>query len=138
MGNVMDVGVILEKAADVIRDHDEIMAGYLYGSFAKGGYDERSDVDIGLLLVRDYVPDPLYESRISLEFDKCIGGGVEARVLNGRDIIFLHQVLRYGRLIFSRAERERIEFESYVYSRYLDFIPFFREYNRVRAGRLLQ
>ena len=134
----MDVEVILGKAADVIRSHDEILVGYLYGSFAKGEHDERSDVDIGLLLVKDYRPDPLYESRISLEFDECIGGGVEARVLNGRDIIFLHQVLRYGRVIFSRDERGRVEFETYVYSRYLDFVPFFREYNRVRAGRLLQ
>jgi len=58
--------VILGKAADVIRSHDEILVGYLYGSFAKGEHDERSDVDIGLLLVKDYRPDPLYESRISL------------------------------------------------------------------------
>lgn len=134
----METGEIMEKVRDVIKNHDEIMVGYLYGSFAKGSYDEKSDVDVGLLLKRGYKPDPLYESRISLELDKNIGRDVEARILNDKDIIFLHQILKYGKLVFSRTERERIVFETYTYSKYLDFLPFYEEYNRIRRERLLQ
>jgi len=130
--------MIMGRVRDVIKNHDEIIVGYLYGSFAKGSYDEKSDVDIGLLLKRGYKADPLYESRISLELDKTIGREVEARILNDRDIIFLHQILKYGKLIFSRTERERVRFETYTYSKYLDFLPFYEEYNRVRRERLLQ
>jgi hypothetical protein len=40
--------------------------------------------------------------------------------------------LRYGKLIFSRDEKARVAFETHVTKAYIDFLPHYREYDRMR------
>ena len=53
-------------------------------------------------------------------------------ILNNKPIRFLNQVLRYGKLIFSRDEKERVRFETYITKTYIDMKPYFLEYDRMR------
>lgn len=133
----MEIETIREKTIEILRNHGEVLVAYLYGSFTRKEANEKSDMDIGLLLKDNFKPDPLYEAKLSIEFDKNLGVETEIRILNNREITFLHQVLKYGVLLFSRNERERIRFETDTYSRYLDFKPFYEGYNKIRQGRLL-
>jgi hypothetical protein len=133
----MEIETIEEKTRGILKDHKEVLFAYLYGSFAKGKAGKKSDIDIGLLLRDDYKADPLYESKISIRFDKKLGREVEVRILNNQPLTFLHQVLKYGKRLFSRNEKARIKFETDVYSRYLDIKPFYEEYNRLRRKKLL-
>lgn len=134
----MKTDEIKKRVENTIKAHGEILAAYLYGSFASGSPVEESDIDIGLLLRADYTPEPLYEARISRELDKALGREVEARVLNHKNLIFLHQVLKHSKPLFSRDDKERIRFETETYSKYLDFKPFCEDYNQIRRERLLQ
>ena len=133
----MEIETIRKKTKDILKDHKEVLSAYLYGSFAKGKAGKKSDIDIGLLLRDDYKVDPLYESKISIKFDKKLGRDVEVKILNNQPLTFLHQVLKYGKNLFSRNEKARIKFETDIYSRYLDIKPFHEEYNQLRRKRLL-
>lgn len=123
----------------VIRDHEEISIAYLYGSAAKDTVHKDSDIDIGLLLNKGFKPDPLYTGKIAREIEKEVGSEreVDVRTLNDKPITFQHQVLKNGRRIFSRDEKTRIKFETRVYDRYLDYKPFFEQYNKIRRKRLI-
>ena len=133
----VDICFIRDKAGKAFMGRGEVLVAYLYGSVAKGKAHKGSDIDIGVVLAEDYKPDPFYESRLSAELSKAFGAEAEVRVLNGQSIVFLHQVLKYGVLLFSRDEKTRVGFETYTYSRYLDFRPFFEAYNKERRKRVL-
>lgn len=130
---------IEEDIGKVLDAHEEVQVAYLFGSTARKTSHEDSDLDIGLLLDEEFEPDALYTSRISGEIEKKIKPKrtVDVRIMNEKPITFQHQVLKYGKQIFVRDEKERIKFETYVYDRYLDYKPFFEQYNRIRRKRIL-
>ena len=124
---------MIKKLRKVLEKHSEILFAYLYGSKARGDYNERSDVDIGVYLSKDFKPDIFYEVKLAEEIEKNAKlKDVEVVILNNKPIRFLNQVLRYGKLIFSRDERERVRFETYVTKTYIDMKPYFLEYDRMR------
>ena len=129
----------IELLKYVIREHEEVLLAYLYGSAVQGNLRADSDIDIGILLADDAVPDHLYAIKMAGEIrSRCrLDREVDVRILNRRPIRFLHQVLRYGEIVFVRDERKRVDFETDVIKAYLDFKPFLREYDRMRRRRLL-
>jgi len=60
---------------------------------------------------------------------------VDVSVLNGSTLIFRSQVLRYGKLLHSKDEKKRIEFETSSLSQYYDFKPHIEMYNAARRAR---
>lgn len=128
-----------EKISEVLKKRGEVLVAYLFGSTATGTTHEDSDLDVGLLLDDEFEPDPLYTSRISGQIERKIDSEkkVDVRILNEKPITFQHQVLKHGKEIFVRDEEERIKFETKVYDMYLDYKPFFDQYNRIRRKRIL-
>lgn len=78
---------------------------------------------------------PFYESEIALEIERAIGRNVDVRVVNGAPIRFINQVLKYGKLIFAKDDKQRVKFETMAIDKYLDFKPFLSEYDRMRNKR---
>jgi hypothetical protein len=125
------------KIAEVLERHSEILFAYLYGSTARGEAGKKSDVDIGIFVREDFEVKAFYEIEIAMEIERECGlRKVEVvvlnKVLNKKHLRFLNQVLRYGKLIFSRDEKARITFETHVTKAYIDFLPHYREYDRMR------
>ncbi len=130
----------LEKIKEVLKNQEGILVAYLYGSTAKKQIHPNSDIDIGILIRENFEPDALYTSRIANKIEKKTNTEkeIDIRILNNKPITFLHQVLKDGKELFSKNEKERIEFETKVYDRYLDFKPHFEQYNKIRKERVLQ
>ncbi|RLJ02560.1 MAG: nucleotidyltransferase domain-containing protein [Candidatus Aenigmatarchaeota archaeon] len=118
---------------DIFKKRAEILFAYLYGSAARGEAGKGSDIDIGVFVKNDFKPEPFYEVKISEEVENLTGlKNVEVVVLNGKPLRFLNQVLRHGKLLFSRDERARVLFETYVTKAYIDMKPYYREYDEMR------
>ncbi len=98
-----------------------------------------NDTDIAVHLKEGMSEKEILEFELSegVELSKELGFEIDLRVLNGRKIVFLHQVLRDGKLLFCRDERKRVEFETEVYSRYLDIKYYLDQYNEIRRRRIL-
>ena len=128
-----------ERIKEILTGHEEIIVAYIYGSTAKGTERTGSDLDIGLLLKDDFKSNSLYTARIAGEIEEgCrLQREVDVRMLNDKPLTFLHQVLKYGTVVFTRDEGKRVEFETGVYDRYLDYKPYFDHFNEVRRRRLL-
>ncbi len=118
----------------VFSEHPEILVAYLFGSLAKGEANEKSDVDIGILVSKNFKPDRFYEVKIAEEIEKEVGlRRVEVVILNDKPVSFLNQVLRYGKLIFCRDDKARVSFETIVTKKFIDLKPYFEEYNKMRV-----
>ncbi|MEA2055056.1 MAG: nucleotidyltransferase domain-containing protein [Candidatus Thermoplasmatota archaeon] len=114
--------------------HSEILFAYLYGSVAREENYKGSDVDIAIFVKEDFTPCGFYEVNIAEEIERTGLKNVEVVILNGKSLRFLNQVLRYGKLIFSRDEQARVSFETKVTKRYIDFKPYYEEYDKMRMS----
>jgi len=128
-----------EEIREALKGHGEILVAYLFGSTVKGYTGKESDIDLGLLLKEDFEAEALYPARIAREIkEKCgLHQEVDVRILNKGAYRFLHQVIRGGEVIISADERERVRFETSVIDGYIDFKPFYEQYNEKRRKRLL-
>lgn len=128
-----------EEIREALKGRKEILLAYLYGSTVKGYGGKGSDIDLGLLLKEDFEAEALYPARIAREIkEKCgLDQEVDVRILNRGSYRFLHQVVRGGEAILSADERERVRFETSVIDGYIDFKPFYEQYNEKRRERLL-
>lgn len=130
----------MENIKKILEKEPNVLFAYLFGSYAKGIQNERSDIDIAIFLREPCLleRDPLYPSRLAIRIERALAGKkpVDIRVLNGSTLRFKSQVLRYGKLLFSKDEKRRIEFETRSLAYYYDFKPFFEVYDAARKIRM--
>ena len=131
----------MENIIKVLETESDILFAYLFGSYAKGTYDEKSDLDLAIYLKDENIleSDPLYPSRVAIKIERALSDKkkIDLRVLNGSTLVFRSQVLRYGKLLHSKNEKKRIEFETSSLSAYYDFKPHIEMYNAARRARLM-
>ncbi len=130
----------MENIAKILEKEPEILFAYIFGSYAKGIQSEKSDIDIAVYLKDERIleKDPLFPSRLAIKIEKILAEKkiVDVRVLNGSTLRFKNQVLRYGKLLFSKDEKKRIEFETLSLDHYYDFKPHLEMYDAARRPRL--
>lgn len=111
----------------------EELVVYLFGSRAREEGEERSDVDVAILL-RETPPATLegllFERRDQLA--RSLGMEVDLVVLNRAELDLIHRVLRDGVLILDRDPARRIHFEVQARNAYWELEPFLRRYRRER------
>lgn len=130
----------MEYIIKVLEKESEVLIAYLFGSYAKGTQDEKSDIDIAVYLKDESIleRDPLYPSRLAIKIEKALDKkkAVDVRILNGSTLRFRSQVLRFGNLLHSKDEKKRIEFETSSLSQYYDFKLHLEMYDAARRARL--
>lgn len=117
---------LTSKISDFLSKEETALFAYLYGSFLEerpfGDVDVAAYVDPG----RFRNPDQIFDYGISLaaKIDLAVSGvTVDLRLLNLCPIPFRFNVITTGRVVFSRTENERIDFEVRTRSLYFDFLP---------------
>lgn len=118
-------------ASPTIFDPEPVLFAYLYGSHAKGSIHPFSDVDIAVYQeLKDL--DSIYrlEMNLGLALDAYLDHSVstDVRSLTLLPVSVVGEVLTYGRIIYSRDEAARVDFEVYARKRYFDFRPALRNY----------
>jgi predicted nucleotidyltransferase len=130
----------VEFIVKVLENESDVLFAYLFGSYAKGTQDEKSDIDIAVYLKDQSIleSDPLFPSRLAIKIEKALDRrkSADVRILNGSTLRFRSQVLRYGKLLHSKDEKKRIEFETSSLSQYYDFKPHLEMYDAARRVRL--
>jgi predicted nucleotidyltransferase len=119
-------GALTSKISEFLSKEENVLFTYLYGSFL----EERpfGDVDVAAYVdpARFQNPDRIFDYGISLaaKIDLAISGvSVDLRLLNAAPMPFRFNVITTGRVLFSRSEEERIDFEVKTRSLYFDFLP---------------
>ena len=134
--NSEEIKKVLEE---ILLDKEEIVASYLYGSVIYSNIYE--DIDVGLLVTDLFKPELMYEAIIAGELEKKlkeilkINKLVDVRILNDRPLRFLFSILKNSKIICSRDDFKRVQFEARIMKEYLDIKPYFEIYNNMRELR---
>ena len=127
---------IEETVASFLAERpEEIAAGWLFGSFARGTARADSDVDLALLLSRE--PEPTLEgsgSELEGDLERLLRRPVQVVLMNGAPVDLVHRVLRDGHLVLERDRSARVRFEVRARNEYFDLLPILNEYRRARTA----
>ena len=130
----------LNQIAFSVFAETPVLFAYLYGSFAKGVAHPFSDLDVGIFIEGLDTRACLdLELSLALRIDESLGHIVqsEVRVMNQLPLVIRGRILTDGELIYSRAEDQRIEFETQTRKLYFDFLPVILQYQNAYRQKLL-
>lgn len=111
---------------NVFKRHPEVAAAWLFGSQVTEKAGPMSDVDIALLFKKDVAPDrDLFrlESVITNEVEEALKTEIDVVNLGRSKLVFQHNVLRTGRLLYEGDPKTRVTFTTRVISDFCDFEP---------------
>lgn len=136
----------INKLIDIFKEYPYIASAYLFGSAAKGKAGPMSDVDIALLY-KENAPEGRElihaEDYLSYRIAKTLGvKEVDLVNLKEQGLVFQHNVIRSGKLIYDADPSFRIRFLTRLISNFCDFEPtlrfmnnyYFEGYKRRLAG----
>ena len=118
----------LEKIKKVLEKRPEVLAGYLYGSHAKGYAKEGSDIDVAVVLNPTFPKPESYTYMFDLEDE--VNTSVPEFKIEVIPTIEMSYPLNFtaplfGRLIYSRDDKLRVERELRLQNDFEDLRGFY-------------
>jgi len=117
-----------------------VNAAYLAGSLSsRTSFGHLTDVDIAILLMNQIKCDQFldYQLYFFIELPKRLeSDSIAVMILNQSSLLLKLQVIKYGQILFSRDEKQRVMFETKAVMDYLDFKKFDAMQNEALNRRL--
>jgi predicted nucleotidyltransferase len=110
--------VDIEKISDFAIGRKAVIAIYVFGSVATGKDRPGSDIDLAVMVAGAFPGMARVEMETTLS--SLLGRDVDLVVFGQSSPLLQHQILKYGRLIYEAAPRERILQEVGARRHYLD------------------
>ena len=109
-----------------LQKHPEIVVAYIFGSLAQGKTNALSDIDIAIITDSQQINNKTYrygyKAEILTDLIKLLKtNNIDLVILNKANTLLKHRVLYHGILIYSKNERERINFQIDTINKYNDF-----------------
>jgi len=103
-----------------LQNDANVEFAYLFGSFADGSFNDRSDVDLALYLKKVDFDTQL---KISFDLSKVLKKDVDLVVLNkAKNLYLLDDIIQKGIVI--KDSDKRVDFELRKHHQFLDFVEF--------------
>jgi predicted nucleotidyltransferase len=124
---------LITELTAVLKKEKRVVCAYLHGSFVSEG--PFRDVDLGVYLEPSGFKDSdemfRYGLSLGAECDLAISGvTIDLRPLNMAPLPFRFDVVTRGRLLFTKNDALRIDFEGRTRSLYFDFLPHLQFHHR--------
>lgn len=117
-----------------------VKAAYLAGSLSnRTSFGHLSDVDIAILMMDQIKSDQFldYQLYFFSELAKRLESDtIDVVILNQASLLIKLQVIKYGQILFSRDDKQRVLFETKAVMDYLDFKKFDEIQNKALSRRL--
>src|SRR5207244_11767220 len=119
---------------------NSVNAAYLEGSLSIcTSFGHLTDVDIAILLMDQIKSDQFldYQLYFFSELAKRLESeSIDVVILNQASLLLKLQVIKYGQILFSRDDKQRVLFETKAVMDYLDFKKFDEIQNQALSRRL--
>ena len=117
----------------------QLIAAYLFGSYAKERQDQMSDIDIALLFRNEFSTEQMNKLELSI-WQKLTAilrtDEIDLLVLNHVPLSMQFEIIRTGKAICNNDNDRRIDFEIHTCARYWDFKKLKDEYDSYSIRRL--
>jgi len=113
---------LIEKLTAYFNTKSEIIAVYLFGSYAKGKEHRSSDIDIGLLFdTRDPVLIKKKVDTVMIDLSRILRKDIHPVILNLAGEELLRQVFLKGKCILVKNPKKLARYKMTTFSRIADF-----------------
>ena len=113
---------LIEKIRSYFTGKDEVVAVYLFGSYAEGKARESSDVDLGILLNSSDSGVFLGKQTEYLkELGRLLRKDIHPVILNTSGEMLMQQIFVKGKCIVNNKPRKHAEFRMVMFSRIAAF-----------------
>lgn len=133
----------IEELIENFKEDKDILALYVFGSYAKGNVKPLSDIDFAVVLNNTFPKEKYSKKRINL-----LNKAVEILKTEEIDLIILNQVspflgfqvIKGDRILFCRDNLKLVNMRVNILNKYFDFMPVINEYNkylhlRIKEGK---
>ena len=137
--SVPDRESLAERLARYLEGRPEVLEAYLFGSHARGDAQSHSDVDVAVYVDASRLPAaPFgYAAELGTELIALLHENrVDVVVLNRAGPLLYHRVLRDGVRLVSRDPAATTTREGFALSRYCDWVPHLRKFERVLSDSI--
>lgn len=125
---------IVTRINNYLYLREEVVVGYIFGSYSTERVRPKSDIDIAVLLRDDIDSKDYGNIKLSiindlidlLSFDR-----IDVVILNTASPLLSHEVIKKGMIIFSKNNAKRIQYTTYATIHYLDTIYLRKVQNRI-------
>ncbi len=124
--------MIEEKTRDYFINKEEVIAIYLFGSYAEGREHDLSDIDIGIIL--DGRDSAFFHERrdmYTVELGRITRKDIDCVILNSAGEVLLRQVFLKGKCILVRDKRKLALHKTVMFSRIAE-LGYYR--SRLQSG----
>lgn len=123
---VVSIDDIIRNLRKYFKEKKEVDLAYIFGSTVSGKTNALSDIDIAILIDKKQIKETLYpygyKAHIIADLMKLLKTNrVDLVILNEAPLLLKHRVLYTGKLIYSKNESLRIQFQVECIDRYNDF-----------------
>lgn len=116
-------GRYVPHITDVVSRFEKIRFAYLFGSILES--DRFRDIDVAVYLPAemDSYQRIKYGMKVARQIEKALDYAkeVDVRVVNDAPVEFQYEVVKTGKVVFSRDDKGRIRFEAQVLSAYMNY-----------------
>jgi len=140
-----NVAQCLAPLVEKLKNDLDIVAIYLFGSFAAGMQTPLSDIDLAIILDHNLPPSRYFKKKLDLlaiVTSLLKTDAVDLVILNQAPLALSYQVLGKGRLVYEKkgGKTQRIGFQVKTFDQYFDFKPVERILHeglikRIKEGR---
>lgn len=132
MNKLLFLQELKERLPAILQDYPVYMA-YLFGSYATTTFNEDSDIDIALVIKEPIEKLTIIkiEMRIAALLDKTSKSPFDLRCINNAPLRIKGEIVTHGKLLFCSDEDFRVSYETFIRSRYFDFLPTLRSMREV-------
>jgi len=117
--------VDIRKIQQFCSEYTQIAAAYLFGSSATGKDRSKSDIDLAIMV------NPKVGAMERVEMETILSSrlhrDVDLVIFNQGSPLLQHQVLKYGKLVYEAAPKERVRQEVYARKAYFDTAFLYRK-----------
>jgi predicted nucleotidyltransferase len=128
-------------SGELFANESALVIAYLFGSQARGDTGPLSDVDVAVLVKDEISPQETLALRLRLmeAIGRALGlERVDVVVLNEAPYLLQHRVIRDGKVLYSRDELARVQYEFRVLRDYLDYRYYEDRHLRAIQDRILK
>ncbi|MGC8977463.1 MAG: type VII toxin-antitoxin system MntA family adenylyltransferase antitoxin [Candidatus Ratteibacteria bacterium] len=135
-----DIYKYLPVLEEKLKEDKDIIFVYIFGGYGKGKVSPLSDFDIGIYIEEnlDTFEKKIYLNSVITSILKT--DEVDIVILNNAPCVLVYNILKTGKLLFSKDEKKRIGFVVKNINEYFEmqyYLKIFREdmFKRIEEGR---
>jgi predicted nucleotidyltransferase len=122
----VEIEEIKARVADYCAGKPEIVACYLFGSYAGGRQRQGSDVDVAFLLEASVSRSQYFDSKLDYHngLARLLRLDIHPVIMNDAGEVLLEQIFSKGITVFTRDPQELSRFRAIRFSMIAEFAPY--------------